>query len=115
MSLNVNNSHIMEKRLIVTLGLMLILVMAVFGLNWYDPFYRTIDIIEGEIVSKTQMVGKTGSHFEVIVRVQGGDEYRFSKSQRFNGRTGDIATLRLYKRKITSLKKYELENITSRP
>ena len=100
---------IVEPRIIV--GLVLI---AVFGASFIlidrlDPYYRTDQVISSEIISSAYFAGKQGSTLKVTVKTLEGETYTFSQSQRSKKRIGDKVKLRLYKRKITGLGKYEPE------
>lgn len=86
-------------------------VVAAFSvwINVVDPLEVTRETISAEIVSRVNATGKTGARTEITVRTSNGAEYHFQVRPSYRGHRGDEATLRVYKRRITGLTRYELE------
>ena len=97
-----------NRRLAILLFIVILIASVTIGFNEIDPFYETNTTIPATIVHKVYATGKTGGRIEFTIRTNDGKEYWFNNASDSVGRQGDEIKLRLYKRKLTGIQKYEL-------
>ena len=98
-----------NKRLAILFAIIVLVISFSIGFNEIDPFYKTNTTIPAKIIHKIHATGKSGARIEITVKTNDGEEYWFNKANNYAGQMGDQVTLRIYKRKLSRLQKYELE------
>ncbi len=96
-------------RLTIIFSSAIFIVVFFISFNKLDPFYKTNSTIPAKIIHLVYATGKSGARIEVTVETINGEQFWFKKSVSYSGRAGEKVKLRVYERKLTGLKKYELE------
>ena len=95
-------------RVVIMFFVALLIASVTIGFNEIDPFFDTKTTVPATIIHKVYATGKTGGRIEITVKTNNGKKYWFNHANDSVGRQGDEITLRVYKRKLTGIQKYEL-------
>jgi len=99
-----------NKRIVLVLfAPSIILAVILIVMNRFDAPIKTEKIMVGKITKRIDSINKAGPTTEIIVRTRNGKKHRFVRSIYFYGKVGDKVKLRLYKRQLSGLKIYRLE------
>ncbi len=98
-----------NKRLAILFSVVIFIVFFALGFDKIDPFYKTETTINAKIIKRIYATGKSGARIEITLKTNSGKIYWFNKAINYSGKKGDEVKLRLYKRKLTGLKKYKLD------
>ena len=94
-------------RIILILIVILAIISFAIGIDKIDPFYKTDITKSATVQNVAYATGKSGARIELVLKENDGTTYiRQTSDNKY--RKGSKVTLKLYKRKITGLEKYEL-------
>lgn len=98
-----------EPRIVVGVLLFAVIGASMILIDKLDPYYKTNNVVEAEIINRTYAASKQGSSLLVTVKTNEGRTYSVSQYRKSHKRVGDKVKLRVYQRKITKLVKYKPE------
>jgi hypothetical protein len=94
---------------LVILAPSIVLAASLIAVNKFDPSNKTDQILAGKITKRIDSIRKVGPTTEITVQTKDGNNHRFVRSIYYYGKVGDKVKLRLYKRKISGIETYRLE------